>query len=248
MLKDDTSKVALITGGAKRIGAHISQALHAAGWRTVIHFNTSAIEAHQLCGQLNAQRPQSAYSIHADLANEASYTKLIDMAINNCGRLDALINNASVFSPSAIGSVTQAHWQQIFSVNVQAPFFLAQHAAPYLKEYQGSIINITDTHADNRPIKDYAIYSMSKAALLMQTAALARELAPLIRVNAVAPGVSMWNKSTINSIQEEIIERTPLKRSAYALEIAKAVLFLANEATYTTGSTIYVDGGRCVYN
>ncbi|MFI4954307.1 MAG: pteridine reductase [Gammaproteobacteria bacterium] len=253
MLKDDTSKVVLITGGAKRIGAAIVHAFHTAGWRVVIHYHSAATEAQLLCAQLNGIKAHSVYTIQLDLTDHANYAKLISQTVNVWGRLDALINNASNFLPSYIGSITADHWQHIFSVNVHAPFFLSQEAFSYLREYNGSIVNITDTHADGRPIKDYAVYSMSKAALLMQTQALARELAPYVRVNAVAPGISMWDNhmnagSSLTVLQEEILERTPLKRSANENEVAKAVIYLVSDASYTTGSTIYVDGGRCVYN
>lgn len=251
MQKDDTSKVVLITGGAKRIGAAIAHAFHAAEWKVIIHYHSAVNEAQQLAARLNRLRANSAYIITADLSYHPSYLTLIKQAVNTWGRLDALINNASNFFSSYIGTVEVAHWENIMNVNLRAPFFLAQEAFSFLQENNGSIVNITDTHADGRPIKDYSVYSISKAALLMQTQALAREFAPHVRVNAVAPGVSMWddaNKMALTVLEEEILTRTPLKRSADANEIAKAVLYLVKDASYTTGSTLYVDGGRCVYN
>ena len=248
MQLNNTSKVALVTGGAQRIGAAIVQALHFAGWNVVIHYHTAQALAQQLNTELNQTRAQSAGILAADLQDHGCYSTLVNNAVNMWGRLDALINNASIFLPSTLGAVNVDHWQQTVAVNIQAPFFLTQAAFPYLQQSQGSVINITDTHADGRPIKNYAVYSMSKAALLMQTQALARELAPHVRVNAVAPGVSLWDATHLTPLQEDILTRTPLKRSADGQEIANAVMYLLNDASCTTGSTLYVDGGRCIYN
>jgi pteridine reductase len=251
MQENDTSKVILITGGAKRIGLAITRLFHSSGWRIVCHYNTSQAEANQLADELNALNTDSAYAVQADLSDPSAYSSLIENAFNKWGRLDALINNASVFVPSVVGEVSFEHWQNILCVNVQAPFFLSQAALPYLQKTKGSVVNITDSHADGRPIKNFAVYSISKAALLMQTQALARELAPLVRVNAVAPGVSLWEDlplSPLSLVQQEVLERTPLKRSAEAQEVASAVKYLVMEASYSTGSVVYVDGGRCVFN
>jgi len=243
----NTNKVALITGSAKRIGAAIAAHLHENGWRVVIHYHHSKEAAVALAETFNKKRANSALAIEADLNQPTTYKELIQQIIQQWHRLDALINNASLFSPTPINEVTPNQWQETLTTNLTAPFFLSQAAAPYLKQSQGSIINITDTHADGRPIKNYSVYCISKAGLLMQTQALARELAPHIRVNAVAPGVSMWHDE-LSTEQKEILTRTPLKRAGLPEEIAKAVYYLLNDATYTTGNVLYVDGGRLLFN
>ena len=243
----NTNKVALITGSAQRIGAAIATYLHANGWRVVIHYYTSKAAAESLVAQLNQQRADSAWAIAADLNNANTTHGVIEKIVHHWQRLDALINNASVFKPTPVADVTLKQWQELFTINVEAPFFLSQAAIPYLKQTQGNIINITDTHANGRPMKNYSVYCMSKAGLLMQTQALARELAPDIRVNAVAPGVSMW-EGELSAKQQEILKRTPLKRAGLADEIAKAVYYLLTDATYTTVNVLYVDGGRLLFN
>lgn len=244
----NTNKVVFITGAAKRIGAGIARFLHAQGWQVIIHYNTSENAANKLCAELNQQRADSTITLQADLNIIENYSPLIEAAASHWQRLDAVINNASIFFPTPASEANIEQWNHLFTTNVVAPFFLTQAAFPYLQLQKGSVINITDTHADGRPIKNHVIYNMTKSALLMQTQSLARDLAPSIRVNAVAPGISEWNKAEFSIEQENILERTPLKRAGNALEIAKAVGYLLNDATYTTGSVIYVDGGRCVFN
>lgn len=241
-----TSKVALITGSAKRIGAEIARTLHEEGMKVVIHYNISGDEALALCEELNRTRAHSAIALRADLTEPESGKVLVQHAANEWGRLDVLVNNASRFYRTALASVTEYAWDDLMTSNLKAPFFLAQAAAPFLAAHEGLIVNITDIHAE-RPLHDYSVYCISKSGLLMMTKVLAKELGPKVRVNAVAPGSVEWPEGE-NSLSEEdkqkIISRTVLKRSGCATDIAKAVLFFVRDANYITGQVLNVDGGR----
>lgn len=240
-----TSKVALVTGAARRIGAEISRKLHAAGMNIVLHYNASEEDATQLCLQLNAKRPHSAVAIRADLQQEES-EMLVEKAGQAWQRLDVLVNNASRFYRTSLGKVTDYAWEDLMTSNLKAPFFLSQAAAPYLAANQGSIINITDIHGE-KPLSDYSVYCLSKSGLLMMTKILAQELGPLVRVNAVSPGAILWPEGE-NTLSEEdkqkIIKHTVLQRSGHPKDIAKAVLFFVRDAEYVTGQVLQVDGGR----
>ena len=243
-----TSKVALITGGAKRIGAEIVRMLHEQGMNVVIHYNISGNEALALCEQLNKLRAHSATVIRADLTVPESDKVLVQQAAKEWGRLDVLVNNAARFYRTTITSVTEYAWDDLMASNLKAPFFLAQAAAPFLAAHEGLIVNITDIHAE-RPLHDYSVYCISKSGLLMMTKVLAKELGPKIRVNAVAPGSVEWPEGE-NSLSEEakqmIISRTVLKREGCANDIARAVLFFVRDADYITGQVLNVDGGRAL--
>lgn len=240
-------QVALITGAARRVGACITRQLHNQGMNVVIHYNHSGSEAEKLCDELNAIRLKSAVICQADLAASSKLSALIDAVVAEWGRLDILVNNASSFYPTPIEQVTEAEWDDLQASNVKGAFFLAQAAFPYLKKHHGAIINITDIHAQ-KPLKGYAAYSIAKASLAMMTKVLAREMAPEVRVNAVAPGSIAWPEAT-NGLTEhqkqEIIERTLLKKHGSPEDIAAAVYFLC-ESKYITGQTIAVDGGASV--
>ena len=233
--------VAVITGAARRIGAEIARYLHKNGFRVVVHCHQSEAVAQALDYELNQQRPDSAKVLRADLSLSQSANTLIAETLRWGGRIDLLVNNASLFSRN------ETDWDEMFNVNVKAPFWLSQAAFAALKTVQGSIINITDTHAD-RPLKGYAIYCQSKAALSMQTKALAREFAPNVRVNAVAPGEIAWPEHA-NQLdteqQQHIINKTPLQRHGHPLFIAQAVFALA-ENQFITGQILCVDGGRSI--
>lgn len=239
-------KVALITGAARRIGAEITRELHQAGMNVVLHYNSSEEEAIKLCEQLNQKRDNSAAIVRADLQQPGSETALIQQAGKIWERLDVLVNNASRFYRTALGKVTEYAWDDLMDSNLKAPFFLSQAAAPYLAKHKGCIVNITDIHGD-RPLRDYSIYCISKGGLTMLTKVLAKELGPLIRVNAVAPGAIIWPEGE-NSLSEaekqKIIDRTILECSGSAEHIAKAVLFFVRDADYVTGQVLMVDGGR----
>ena len=241
-----SSKVALVTGAARRVGAEISKTLHRAGMNIVIHYNTAEEEALKLAEVLNEARDRSAIALRANLADTESIKMLVQKALQLWDRLDVLVNNASRFYKTELGKTTEFAWNDLIDSNLKAPFFLAQEVMPMLAKQRGSIINITDIHAEF-PLKDYSIYCVSKGGLEMLTRMLAKELAPHIRVNSVAPSVVLWPEGkNILSAEEkqDIIDRTPLARAGTPKDIAKAVLFLVRDAGYITGEVIKVDGGR----
>ncbi len=234
------SRTALVTGAARRIGAEIAKHLHQAGFNVLLHYHQSKDEAETLANQLNQLRRNSARAITANLCHKEHILGLIKEAIQWQGRLDLLVNNAAVFKRSE-----EACWDDLFQLNLKAPYDLSYAAYPHLAEVSGVIINITDRHAET-PLKAYAMYCQSKAALSMQTKALAREFAPKVRVNAVAPGAIAWPEGDnvlSGAKQEEIIARTPLKQHGKPLYIAQAVLALI-ENPFITGQSLIVDGGR----
>jgi pteridine reductase len=240
-------KVVLITGGAKRVGAAICRRLHAAGASLMLHYRASAGEARLLQAELNGARADSVALIQGDLLELKALPSIVERTVQRFGRLDALVNNASSFYASPIGEVTAAAWDDLMGTNLRAPLFLAQAAAPALRRAQGAIVNIADIHAE-RPLKGYVVYSVAKAGLVALTRSLARELAPEVRVNAVAPGPILWpDDASFDEVsRQRIISHTLLKREGTPDDIAKAVLFLIADATYVTGETIAVDGGRHV--
>ena len=241
------SKVALITGGAHRIGAAIARMLHAQGMKLVIHYHTSEKAAHALQEELHRNRPESVMLVRGDLNNgERLARNLVFETVESFDRLDVVVNNASRFYPTAVGESTESQWDDIMGTNLKAPYFLAQVAAPHLKKTAGCIVNIADIYGE-RPLIGYLIYSVAKAGVIMLTKSLARELGPEIRVNAISPGVILWPESDLDEMSKQrIISRTPLKRSGDPEDVARAVLFLVRDAGYTTGQVLAVDGGRHV--
>lgn len=247
-LNTDTSagKVALVTGGARRVGRAIVEALHSAGFTVVIHANRSLDEAGSLRDRLNAVRPGSADAVRCDLLKTGELAPLIEHLVARHGRLDALINNASTFHPSPIGRTTEAHWDDLVGSNLKAPFFLCQAAAPALKRSRGCIVNIVDIHAQ-KPMRDYALYCAAKAGLAMLTQALAKDLGPEVRVNGVAPGAILWPEAPMDEkVKAEIVATTTLKRVGDPSDIARTVRFLVCDAPYISGQIIAVDGGRSI--
>lgn len=245
-----TSKVAIVTGSARRIGAHIARALHEAEMNIVLHYNVSEEEAVGLCQEFNKKRSASAVALRADLNNFESGKAFIEQATETWKRLDVLINNASRFYRTFFGKITEYAWDDLMNSNLKAPFFLSQAAAPFLSANQGSIINITDAHLDSPP-QDYSVYCISKSGLVMLTKVLAKELGPSVRVNAVAPGVILWPEGE-NALGEQekhkIINKTALERTGQPEDITKAVLFLIRDADYMTGQMLCIDGGRMLYS
>lgn len=235
-------KVALITGGARRLGAAIATALHATGFRVAIHCQTSTADAATLAATLNAARADSALTLCADLRDAGAADSLVDAIAARWGRLDALVNNAAVFQPCALEAATLADWSGTMDVNLRAPFLLAQRAAPLLRASAGAIVNVTDIYAE-RPKAGFAIYCVAKAGLAGLTRALARELAPEVRVNAVAPGAILWPEESSAGAQQALLDRTPLARRGEPADIAEAVVYLVG-AKFVTGQIIAVDGGR----
>jgi pteridine reductase len=234
----------LVTGAARRLGAAIVRALHAAGAAVVVHHRRSAAEAGALVAELNAARPGSATTTACDLRDLDALPALVDAALRRFGRLDVLVNNASTFYPTPIGEVTVTQWDDLMATNLRAPLFLSQAAAPALRATQGSIINIVDIHGE-RPLREHTVYSAAKAGLAMLTRSLARELGPQIRVNGIAPGPVLWPEAGLpDAVKAGIIDKTALKRMGTPEDVARAALYLAAEAPYVTGQIIVVDGGR----
>ncbi len=237
-------KVALVTGGARRVGAGIVRHLHARGMNIALHYRHSLEQAEALAAELNALRPDSVYLLHAELLHLDLLHNMVDGVLDRSGRLDALVNNASSFFPSPMGGVTEAQWDDLMGTNLRAPFFLAQAATPHLAACDGCIVNIADIHGF-RPLKGYPVYSMAKAGLIMLTHALARELGPSVRVNGVAPGAILWPEDGLDEVtRQRVVARTALKRRGTPEDIARTVGFLVADATYVTGEVISVDGGR----
>ena len=241
-------KVVLITGGARRVGAAITRKLHNAGATVVIHYHRSVDEAHALSAQLNAARPMSATTLGGDLLEGKVLQSLVEATVARFGHLDILINNASTFYPTPVGTITEQQWDDLMGTNLKAPLFLSQAAAPYLAARDGLILNIADIHGI-RPLKQHTVYSPAKAGLIMLTQSLARELAPHVRVNAIAPGpVEFPEAGLTEEMKQAIIDKTLLKRRGSPDDIARAALFFASEAPYVTGQILAVDGGRSANN
>lgn len=240
-------KVVLVTGGAHRIGRCIVEILHQRGASVVVHYRGRAEEARLLVAGLNAQRRNSALALGADLCAIDALPGLIARILNAFGRLDALVNNASSFYRTPLDEITVTDWDDLVGSNFKAPLFLTQAAAPALRHTAGAVVNITDIHAE-RPLPGYALYCAAKAALLGLTRALALELAPDVRVNAVAPGAILWPEDAQFDAAERaaIIRHAPLQRVGAPEDIARTVAFLLAEANYITGQVVNVDGGRTI--
>jgi pteridine reductase len=236
--------VALVTGAARRVGAVIARTLHRAGYRVVLHHRASNEAGLALQAELERGRPGSTLLLQAELAHFDRLPELVAHTVGKFGRLDALVNNASAFFPSPIGTTTPAMWDELFAANARAPFFLAQAAAPHLRAAGGAIVNLVDIYAE-RPLKNHAIYCMAKAALAAMTLALAKDLGPEIRVNAVAPGAVLWPESGKDyADRAALVANTALQRAGAPEDVAEAVRWLLMDARYTTGQIIRVDGGR----
>ena len=242
-----TSKTVLITGASRRIGAVIARYLHAKQFDVVIHYNQSVAEANSLADELNQGRTSSASLVQADLSKQSSCDTLIDTVTELNNGLYALVNNASTFYPTLLSDVNEDTWDEIMDVNLKAPLFLAKRTAALLRKSQGCIVNITDIHGA-QPLKRYPLYSVAKSGLIMLTRALAKELAPDVRVNAVSPGAILWPDDMDSELKNKILSRIPLRRHGDPIDIAKAVHFLITDADYITGQVLTVDGGRSLYD
>ena len=242
-----SGKVALVTGGARRVGAAIARRLHAAGANVLLHYRDSESDAAKLEAELNAARARSASRVKAELLAPIAPRALVSAAVQSFGRLDLVVNNASSFFPLELGAIEPSHWEELVGSNLRAPLFICQEAAPELAKHEGAIVNIVDIHAE-RPLKGYALYSIAKAGLAALTRSLAVELAPRVRVNGVAPGAIAWPEDNQFDPAERsrIIATTPLARTGSPQDIAQTVHFLA-VAPFITGQIIAVDGGRSVY-
>jgi len=239
-----TGKAVLITGSARRLGAAMARRLHGAGADIAIHYRSSSADADGLVAELNAARAGSAVALQADLLDLASLPGLVEHVTGTFGRLDILVNNASTFYPTPMGEITAAQFDDLVGTNLRAPLFLAQAAAPQLRLHEGLILNMVDIHG-SRPLKRHPVYSAAKAGLIMLTRSLARELAPQVRVNAIAPGPVMWPEGGLDpDLKKKILDRTALRRPGSPEDIARAALFFAAEAPYVTGQVLAIDGGR----
>ena len=239
-------KWALITGAGKRLGECMARTLHQHGASIAIHYRSSEKPAQELADSLNGLRAGSAFTAQADLLNIDELNALVKTVTDKTGQLDILVNNASSFYPTPLGTVTEAQWHDLVGSNLKAPLFLAQAALPFLRATHGVIINIVDIHSQ-RPLKDHTVYGPSKAALSMLTKTLAKDLAPEVRVNGVSPGAILWpDEGMPEKIAETIIKQVPMKRVGDPTDIARTVLFLVKDAPYITGQIIAVDGGRSV--
>ena len=241
-------RVVLVTGGARRVGAATCRKLHGQGANLVLHYRASEKEAQSLQAELNQVRSGSVALAQADLLNISALPYLVDEAVRHFGKLDALVNNASSFSPTPLGEITEKMWDDLIGSNLKAPLFLSQAAAPHLKKQHGCIVNIVDIHSE-WPLKRYVVYNAAKGGLASLTRSLALELAPEIRVNGISPGPILWPEQgewADEASRQHIIERTLLKRMGEPNDIARTVAFLIADAPYITGQIIAVDGGRSV--
>ena len=240
----ERQKLALVTGGARRVGAAIAAELHAARFDLAIHCNRSTDEAEALAARLNAERGDSAFALRGDLLENGACERLAAETLERAGRIDCLVNNASTFYPTAVGEITEGDWQSLVGSNLKAPVFLSQALAPALKASRGVIVNMVDIHA-RIPLRGYPVYSAAKAGLAALTLSLAGELAPEVRVNGIAPGMVMWAEpEPPQSIKKAILARTPLGRAGAPEDVARLVRFVVCEAPFVTGQIIAVDGGR----
>lgn len=242
-------KVALITGGSKRIGRQIAKTLHANGYRVIIHYHKGVDDAKNLCDEFNAICPNSAKMIGAELSFINDKVKSIDFKnhiLTLFGRVDCIIHNASSFYPSDLNDDfdnLQSHWEDLFLTNAKAPFFISQLFLDELNKNNGQIVSILDIHADDKPFVGYPIYTMAKTAHKAMVQSLALELSPKVRVNGVSPGVNILPPDFDEQIADGLLNSVPLKQIGTPHDIAMTVLFLLN-SPYITGQVIAVDGGR----
>jgi pteridine reductase len=238
-------KVAVVTGGAKRIGRAIAEHLHGMGFDIALHYRSSVDSAQELADELCGRRAGSCRLFHADLEDQAQVSALAIELLAQYSAIHLLVNNASGFAPTPIESCTPAQFDSMLASNLRAPYFLVQGLLPALRG-GASVINIIDVHAD-RPLRHFNAYSAAKAGLASLTRSLAVELGPDIRVNGVAPGAILWpegNASHDQSARDRLVANTPLQCLGDPTDIARTVAFLACDAPFITGEVIVVDGGR----
>jgi pteridine reductase len=242
-------RVALITGGARRVGAAICRMLHASGMNLMVHYRSSADQARALQAELNGLRPESVALVQADLLNVAYLPSMVNETVNHFGQLDVLVNNASSFFPTAVGEIDERAWDDLIGTNLRTPLFLSQAAAPHLRRTHGCIVNIVDIHAD-RPLRHHVVYSVAKGGLVALTRSLAVELGPEVRVNGISPGAILWpedDRWSDELARQRIVNTTMLKRVGDPEDIARTCRFLVFDAPYVTGQIIAVDGGRSIH-
>ena len=238
------SGAALVTGAARRIGAAVARALHRHGLSVAVHYRRSRDDAHALVRELDRERPGSAAAFGGDLLDSGAPERLVSEVVSRFGTLDVLVNNASSFYPTPIGAATEAEWDDLIGTNLKVPFFVTQAAASFLAARCGSVVNLADIHGRD-PIAGYPAYCSAKAGLIMHTRAFALDLAPEVRVNAIAPGIALWSEHERGAhARAKAVESVPMRRIGSADEVAGAVAWLALDAPYTTGEVLAVDGGR----
>jgi pteridine reductase len=235
---------ALITGAARRIGACIAQTLHQRGCDVFLHYQSSNVAAEQLAEKLNELRRGSATIVQADLAQTEDIDRLAEQVRSHTGQLDLLVNNASRFFPTGVGTTTMQQWDELMGSNLRGPYFLVQALLQELAAAGGSVVNLVDIHAV-RPMHQHAVYCMAKAGMQMMTLALAKDLGPQIRVNGVAPGAILWPEDDSSAeYREKVLDKTVMGRAGTPEDIASAVAYLGLDAPYVTGQVLAVDGGR----
>lgn len=238
--------VALVTGAAHRLGARTAEILHDRGWNLVIHYRSRKQQAQELVDMMNRVRPDSATCTQGDLTQDKDIARIAVEACGYWGRLDGLVNNASVFYPTPTADATEEDWYQIMGANLKAPFFLVQYCLPALRKTSGSVINLIDIYSE-KPLQDHPLYCASKAGLAALTRSWAKDLAPGIRVNGVSPGAILWpeeNKAVDSGHQQAILQKTPLARTGQPDDIAGTIAYLLCDAPFVTGQILSVDGGR----
>jgi pteridine reductase len=235
---------ALVTGAARRIGACIATSLHQRGCNVFLHYHSSSESVTELAERLNTLRPESAFTVQADLGKDEDIQRLAAEVRAGFGSLDLLVNNASRFFPTAIGSTTATHWDVLMDSNLRGPYFLTQALLTELATAGGSVVNLLDVHAV-KPMHGHAVYCMAKAGLQMMTLAMAKDLGPQVRVNGVAPGAILWPEHDCSTQeQQKILKKTVMGRAGNPEDIASAVVYLGLDAPYVTGQVLAVDGGR----
>ncbi len=237
--------VVLITGAARRIGAEIAQTFHREGYDVALHYNHSAEDANALAQELNANRTDSAAIFQAELTDISAVKAMAEAVFQWRNDLNVLVNNASSFYPTELANANEEQWDNLMGSNLKGPYFLCQSVANKLRQSKGCIISIADIYAKN-PLKGYSIYCIAKAGNVMLTKSLAKELAPDVRVNGIAPGVILWpntNDQMSDATKYKVIDNVPLGRTGSPADIAQLALFLATNDSYTTGQVIAVDGG-----
>lgn len=247
MDSSSVNKQVLVTGGSQRLGAGIARHMHAAGYDLILHYRRSSVAANELANELESRRPESVRLVSGDLADQDSVASLIEQVLAVGLQLEVVVNNASMFFPTPVGDINYADWNNLIDSNLRGAFFLAQGLAAVLKSQQGCIINMADIYAGS-PLAGHSIYNIAKAGVVMMTRTLARELAPQVRVNAIAPGIILWPENeTADEFKQQILKKSALGRQGSPDDIAEAVMFLARRANYITGHTLAVDGGRSMY-
>lgn len=242
--------VALVTGAARRLGGATARALHERGYRVVVHYRSAAVDAQALVADLNDERAGSAVALQADLRDPEAVQALAREAAGYWSRLDVLVNNASEFFPTPVGQLSMEQWGRLMDTNLRAPVLLVEALAEELKHQHGCIVNLIDVYAE-RPLPDHPVYCATKAALASLTRSWARDMAPAVRANGVAPGAVLWPEGEAGDAmsaeaRQAILEQVPLHRTGQAWDIAGAVAWLACDAPYVTGQVLNVDGGRSV--